>query len=324
MTSWPTMTDVFAAKARIDDYVRRTPLILSETLSELIGGQVWLKLENAQVTGSFKPRGAANRILSLSDAEQKRGLVTISSGNHGRAVSYMARHLGLRAVVCLYENVPKEKQNAISTLGGEVRVCGSTYEEAEAEATRLAQQEGLTFVAPFDDPFVISGQATIGLEIAEDCPTADAVIIPLSGGGLFSGIALALSACMPNARRIGVANAFGNGMLASLDAGHPVPIKEQPSVADCMAGTISPGNQLTFEMTRSLIQESTLLPEACIVPAMRHSFLHERLILEGGAALPIAMLRENPKMFSGQTIVLVITGQNIEMALFSRLVTNTN
>jgi threonine dehydratase len=178
----------------------------------------------------------------------------------------------------------------------------------------------LTFVPPFDDPHVIAGQGTIGLEIAEVCPRADALVVPLSGGGLFSGVGLAASQCLPHARRIGVANAHGNGMTASLEAGKPVPIPEHDSIADCMAGTISPTNQYSFQMCQQLVENAPLVPEASIIPAMRHAFFEEKLVLEGGAAIPIAYVMDNSEALKGQTVVLVITGQNIDMGDFLKVV----
>lgn len=315
MSALPTIADVFSARSQIYSQAKKTPLIKSETLSELISGEVWLKLETLQLTGSFKARGAANKILSLSKDERSRGLITISSGNHGRAVSAIAKALGIKATVCLYENVPQFKRSAIEYLGGTIRVSAN-YEAAEVEAERLRQSEGMTWVAPFDDPLVIAGQGTMGLEIVEENPHIDDVIIPLSGGGLFSGVGLAVRACLPTTRLIGVANDHGNGMLASLEAGKPAPIEEHPSLADCMAGTISPDNQYTFSLTQQLIDETMQIKEHEIVPAMAHGFFLERLVLEGGAALPIASILNDPEKFKGRKVALVLTGQNILMHTF--------
>ncbi|MBT7145588.1 MAG: pyridoxal-phosphate dependent enzyme, partial [Rhodospirillales bacterium] len=192
-----TLADVYRAKRNIAGLVEPTPLILSESLSERIGGEVYLKLECFQKTGSFKYRGAMNKIQSLSDEERTRGLITVSSGNHGRALAFAAARLGVKATICLSSKVPEIKVEAIQKLGGHVEICGDSYEEADLVAVQMRKDQGLTWVAPFDDPLVIAGQGTIGLEIMESCPHVDNIIIPLSGGGLFAGIATATKAINP-------------------------------------------------------------------------------------------------------------------------------
>lgn len=187
-----TLSDIYKARKGIASLVSRTPLVEAPCLSKLTGAQVLLKLENLQVTGSFKIRGAANKLLNLPQAARARGGITVSSGNHGRAVSHVAGKLGIPAMVCISDAVPGNKREAIEELGGEVVVVGKTYDEAVEGATRLQEERGLIMIQPFDDPLVIAGQGTIGLELLEDFPEIDTVIIPLSGGGLLSGIALTL------------------------------------------------------------------------------------------------------------------------------------
>ena len=184
-----TLGDVYLARKRIASIAKKTPLILSSSLSKTIGAKVHLKLENHQVTGSFKLRGATNKILSLSDEERERGVITVSSGNHGKAVAYVAHKLGVKATICVPTPVPENKRQAIRDLGAELVVEGENADEAMEYADKLQDKTGMTMVHPFDDLAVIAGQGTIGLELIEDFPEIDTVIVPLSGGGLMSGIA---------------------------------------------------------------------------------------------------------------------------------------
>ena len=216
----PTPRDIHLARRRIAALIRRTPLLHSAALSERAGAAVYLKLENLQHTGSFKIRGAANKLLSLAAGERARGVVAVSSGNHGRAVAYVARQLGIRAVICVSERVPAGKIDAIRRLGAELVVHGATYDEAEAHSLRLQAEQGLVRVDPFDDPAVIAGQGTIGLELLEDLPQVDTVVVPLSGGGLISGIAIALEAASPAIR----ASSPGAGSCSAAGVGAPVAV----------------------------------------------------------------------------------------------------
>ena len=228
VTSGPriTLRDLYLARARVAPWIRRTPLVASPSLSALGGARISLKLETAQDTGAFKLRGATNFIRASGDTARSRGVVTVSTGNHGRAVAQAARRVGARAVVCMSELVPDNKREAIGALGAETRIVGQSQDEAELEARRLAAEEGLALVHPFDDPLVIAGQGTIGIEILEDRPEVDTVIAGLSGGGLISGIAVALKAANPRARVVGVTMEHGAAMYESLRAGHPVEVEE--------------------------------------------------------------------------------------------------
>ena len=313
MTAEVSLQTIRAAQRSISGTAMWTPLVRSDALSARTGGDVFLKLETLQPTGSFKVRGITNKVSMLTEDERKAGLIAISSGNHGRALAWIARRMGIAATIALYRNVPANKIDAIKKLGGQVELCGETYEEAEKAARQLADDRGMIWCDPFDDSDVIAGQGVIGLEIVEDLPAVDLVIVPLSGGGLFSGTATAVKAISPEAKLIGVANRHGNGMLASLEAGQPVPIEEHPSLADCMAGTISADNRHTFAITRRLIDEAVLIEEKDVAPALVHGFMHEGLIMEGGASLPIATLLTGAVAgLEGKTIVLIITGRNID------------
>ncbi len=313
MTSVVALDDIRHSQKAMAGTAIRTPLVRSETLSRLAGTEIYLKLETLQPTGSFKVRGVANKVSRLTDEDRRAGLVTVSSGNHGRALAWISQRMNVNATICLYETVPQHKVDAIKHLGGKIEICGKTYEEAEIGARSLMKERGLTWCDPFDDPAVIAGQGVIGLEIAEDLPNVGMVIVPLSGGGLFSGIASAVKSSCPGASLVGVANQHGNGMLASLEAGRPVPIDEHASLADCMAGTISPQNRFTFGITKGLIDQAVTVGEHEIAPAIRHCCMEEGIVTEGGAALPVAtLLGHHVAVPSRQPVVLVISGRNID------------
>ncbi len=248
----PTLRDIYLARQRIAGLARRTPLVRSAGLSERTGAAVYLKPESLQETGSFKIRGAANKLLSLTAEERARGVVAVSSGNHGRAVAYVAQQLGVRAVICVSERVPAGKVEAIRRLGAELVVHGASYDEAEAHSLRLQAERGLTRVDPFDDPAVIAGQGTIGLELLEDLPQVETVVVPLSGGGLISGIAIALKAANPAIRVIGVSMDRAPVMVHSLRAGRLLELPEEDTLADALAGGIGLDNRYTFRLVQHL------------------------------------------------------------------------
>jgi threonine dehydratase len=314
-----TMRDIYSARARIAPIALKTPLVSSPVLSELTGSEVTLKLECLQETGSFKPRGAANKILSLDSKARQRGVVTVSSGNHGRALAYVARRLGLRAVVCLYEKVPANKRDATRKLGAEVVIRGRTYEEATEEAYRLVEKEGLEMIHPYDDPVVIAGQGTIGLELLEEFPDLDTVVVPLSGGGLLGGIAFALKSADPKIHVVGVMMERGPAMVESLRAGRLVDIVEEPTLADALAGGIIP-NQYTFELVQKTIDETVLVSEQEIGDAMAFALERHHLVVEGGGAVGIAALRAGKLQRMGKRVAVVISGANVDMSLLLQVV----
>jgi len=315
-----TLQDIYAARSRIAGLARRTPLVPSPSLAGRLGGEVRLKLETLQDIGAFKIRGAANRILDLSPAERGRGVVTVSTGNHGRAVASAARAAGVRAVVCLSRLVPAFKVAAIEGLGAEVRVVGDSQDEAEVEAVRLVDAEDMVYVNPYDDRHVIAGQGTIGLELLEDYPALETAIVPLSGGGLIGGIALALKAAAPRVRVIGVSMERGAAMIESLRAGRPIQVPELPTLADSLGGGIGLDNRHTFALVRDLVDATVQVSEAEIAEAMRHAYREERLIVEGGGAVGIAAVLAGRIAGVGRTGI-VLSGRNLDMDLFTRIVT---
>jgi len=324
-----SLADVYRARRRLQGRVVHTPLVESASLSAIAGTRVYLKLETVQPTGSFKIRGATHALARLAERGVTR-VVTASTGNHGRAVAQAARMLGLEATVCLSSLVPQNKVQAVRALGAQVRVSGNSQDDAEREAERLAAEEGLAYVPPFDHPDVIAGQATIGLEIIESLPDVERIVVPLSGGGLFSGVAFAARQCSTEVKLTGVTMRRGAAMHESLAAGKPILVDELPTLADSLGGGIGLRNRYTFSMTQSLIDDALLVDEASIARAIVHAYRHERLIVEGAAAVGIAAVLEGAVSASAPAsastrasvpgpIVLIASGANIDMDLHRRL-----
>ena len=315
-----TLRDLYVARARIAPWIRRTPLVDSPSLSALGPARISLKLETAQDTGAFKLRGATNFVRACGDTVRARGVVTVSTGNHGRAVAHAARRAGARAIVCMSELVPANKREAIEALGAEVRIVGRSQDEAEVETQRLVAEENLALLHPFDDPLVIAGQGTIGIEILEDRPEVDTVIVALSGGGLISGIALALKAASPRIRVVAVTMEQGAAMYESVRAGHPLEVEETLSLADSLGGGIGLENRYTFDLTRDLVDDYVLVSESEIARAMRYLFRNERVIAEGGGAVSVAAVLADKVPDLRGNVICVVSGGNVDMDAFTRIV----
>lgn len=317
-----TLRDVEAAQARIAGRVRRTPVLRDPLLSPRMGIPVLMKAEHRQETGAFKLRGATNAILSLPPEAVARGVVTASTGNHGRAVAHAARLAGARAVVCLSRLVPQNKVAAIRDLGAEVRIGGASQDEAMVQVDRAVREEGLTEIPPFDDPAIVAGQGTIGLEILHDLPDLDSVLIPLSGGGLAAGVAVAVKALRPSVRVVGLTMEGGAAMAASLGKGAPVEVPETSSLADSLGGGIGLRNRVTFPICRALLDEVILLTEAEIADGMRHlGGLGE--MVEGAAAVGHAALLAGRIRAAGP-VVTILSGGNVDPALHARVIAGAN
>ena len=307
------------ARERIAGKVERTPCVVSQSLSDRAGSPVCLKLEHRQTTGAFKLRGASNGIAALSPQEKSRGVVAASTGNHGRALAYAARLEGMRAVVCMSRLVPENKLEAIRRLGADIRIVGNSQNDAQQEVDRLVTEEGLVMLPPFDHPDIVAGQGTLGLEIMEQVPGAAAVLVPLSGGGLASGVAAAVKGVSPNTKVIGISMARGAAMKASLDAGRPVQVEELPTLADSLGGGIGLDNRLTFAMCRDLLDNVILLSEEEISDGIRHAYAREREIVEGAGAVGIAALLAGKARANGPVVVL-LSGRNIDMGLHRTII----
>lgn len=323
-TKQVTIRDVWEARKRIAPLINKTPLIISHALSEYIGTPVYLKLENLHEIGAFKVRGAANKILSLSYEEQKRGVTTFSTGNHGLAVAYISQMLGIRAVICISERVPKVKVDAIKRFGAEVLIQGNGQDDAAENCNRLQREEGLTIVKPFDDPHIIAGQGTIGLEILEDLPSVNTAIIPLSGGGLLAGIGLALKSNDSTIQIKGVSMEKAAVMHESLKAGKPVVLQEEDTLADSLLGGIGLTNQYTFQMVQSYMDSNMLVSEEAIAEGMAFMLDKHRMVIEGAAATGIAAVLQRKVSKSDGPIVIVISGSNVDLSVVLKVASHYN
>jgi threonine dehydratase len=312
-----SLADILAARQTIAGTAIRTALAPSPFLSKLAGQDFLLKLENTQPIGAFKLRGAANAVFNLP--ADVKGVTCCSTGNHGRGIAYAARARGLRAVICMSSLVPKTKVDGIRALGADVRIIGKSQDDAQTESTRLCEEEGLVEIPPFDHPAVIAGQGTIGLELMEDRPDIDTVLVPLSGGGLAAGIALAVKAIKPRARLIGISMDRGAAMHESVKAGHPVEVEEVPSLADSLGGGIGLENRLTFEMCRDLLDDIVLVSEEQIYRAMQTFYYEDRMVAEGACVVGIAALQAGKLPKPSGPVATIITGRNVDMNVFTRI-----
>ncbi|HSR42383.1 MAG TPA: pyridoxal-phosphate dependent enzyme [Longimicrobiales bacterium] len=319
--------DLETARHAVDAVAVRTPLLPCPSLGERLGRPVHLKLESLQVTGSFKVRGAAARIARLGPDERERGVVACSSGNHGRAVAHVAGRAGVPATICVPDWVDPVKREAIEAAGARIVLAGPTYDEAEETAEGLREEEGLTLVHPFDDPWVVAGQATVGLEIVADLPGVGAVVIPLSGGGLAGGIAYAVKAARTGVAAVAVSAERARVMVESLRAGAPVALEETETLASALAGGIGLENRITFPLVRALVDAHALVGEDEIAEAMLHAHRHLGLVVEGGGAVGLAALLtgrlddalEGLGTPEDAPVVLVISGGNVELETLCRL-----
>ncbi len=312
-----TLADIEAARARIAAGIVTTPTVDSPWLSERFGAPIRLKLEHRQTTGSFKLRGASNAVALLP--KDTRGVTAASTGNHGRALSLAAKRRGIPAVICMSRLVPENKLTEIRRLGAEARIVGASQDEAQVEAERLMAEDGFAMVPPFEHPAVVAGQGTLGLEIVEQTPDVETVLIQVSGGGLAAGVALAMKTLRPKARIVGVSMARGAAMKASLAAGRPVEVEEEATLADSLGGGIGLDNRLTFAMCRDLLDDLVLLTEGEIAAGIRHAYEEEREIVEGAGAVGIAALLAGKVRPTGPTVA-VLSGRNIDMGLHRDIV----
>jgi threonine dehydratase len=312
-------TEVLKARERLANRVLLTPMRAAPGLDRRTGQHVRLKCEHQQTTGSFKLRGATNALLLLDEEQRRRGVVAASTGNHGRALAHAARQMGVPAVICMSSLVPANKVEAIEALGATVRIIGRSQDDAQREVDRLVSDDGLVMVAPFDDPAVIAGQGTLGLELMEQAPDTGSVLVPLSGGGLIAGVALAVKTVSPQTQVIGVSMERGPAMQRSLAAGRPIDVEELPTLADSLGGGIGLANKHTFEMVKALVDDVVLVSEAEIAAAIRTAHAEAGEVIEGAAAVGIAALAAGKVRTSGP-VVVVLSGRNIDMALHARIV----
>ncbi len=313
-----TFADVEAARAAVRDHIYQSPCAHSATLSRALGNKVYLKLENLQMSGSYKERGALNRLLQLTPEERARGVIAASAGNHAQGVSYHATRLGISATIVMPEYTPLVKVTSTKRFGGKVVLHGQSYDDAYAEARRIAEAEGRVFVHPFDDPAIIAGQGTIGLELLEQNPYLDAIVVPVGGGGLIAGVAVAIKETNPRIKVYGVEAAAMPSMKASLEAGDLATVPVQRTMADGIA-VRRPG-ELTFSLVQRYVDDIVTVEEEEIASAVLTLLEVEKTVVEGSGATPLAALANGHLPLSGKKVALVCTGGNIDVTVLSRII----
>jgi threonine dehydratase len=313
-----TLADVEAAHDRIRDVVRHTPLDHSHTFSERTGAEVYLKLENMQRTGAFKIRGASNKIQQLSDAEQAAGVVTASAGNHAQGVALAATRAGVSSTVVMPEFAPISKVKATEGYGANVVLHGEDYDAAAERAHEIERAEGRVYVHAFDDPEIMAGQGTIGLEIFEDCPDVETVVVPIGGGGLISGIATAIEA-KTDARVVGVQAEGASSVVPSLTKGERVELDHVDTIADGIA-TRSVGER-TFEVIRERVDEVVTVSDEAIASALVAVLERSKALVEGAGAVPLAAVLERAFDYEDdERIVVALCGGNIDLNVLSTVI----
>jgi len=308
-----TADDFRAVHARIAPKIHRTPILTSRTLSERTGFDVRLKAELFQKTGSYKIRGPLNRFTLLSEEEKARGVICSSAGNHAQGVALAARLSGVPAVVVMAENATPSKIAATEGYGAEVVLCGSIWDEANEKALELVEERGLTYIHPFDHPDLVAGQGTVGLEIAEDWPEVEVVVVPIGGGGLISGISMAVKALVPDARVIGVESEGAPAMQRSLAAGERITLDRVDCVIDGLV--VKRVGELNFSVVRRFVDEVVTVPDERIFAALLWTMAYCKVVPEGAAAASVAALLEGTlDLAPGTRVCCVLSGGNLDLA----------
>ena len=314
-----SFTDIQAARGRLGTSVRTTPCDVAEALSVLTGAQVTLKLENLQVTGSFKARGAGNKLALLSAAERTRGVVCASAGNHAQGVAFHAQRLGIKATIVMPVGTPLIKVARTQAFGAEVVLAGENYDDAYDEARRLEVQQGAVYVHAYDDDAIIAGQGTIGLEIAEQVPDVDVLVVPVGGGGLISGAAIALKTVRPKVRVIGVQVASLPSMKAALEAGHPVKLPPTRTLAEGIA--LRRAGDRCLPIVQQFVDDIVLVEDDEIARAILHLLEQQKTVAEGaGAAGVAALLAGKVGELRERRVVALVCGGNIDVSVLSRII----
>ena len=309
---------VESARRRLREAIAQTPCAYSQTLSELTGARCFVKLENLQMTGSFKERGAANLLLQLTPDERRRGVIAASAGNHGLAVAFHAARLGVPATIVMPEYAPLIKVTNARRYGAEVILHGGNFDEAYERARALQAERGLVFVHPFDDPRVIAGQATLGLELLEQLPEVEAVIVPVGGGGLIGGVGLAVKSTRPDVQVIGAQSAALPAMSRSLDARDRVRVDAAPTIADGIA--VRQVGALTLPLAQAWVDRVVTVDEEELANAVLLLLEIEKTVVEGAGAAPLAALLNRPLGLERRSVVLVLSGGNIDVTMLSRII----
>ena len=314
--------EVIAAETRIRPYVRKTILEYSPYYSRLTEANVYFKLENLQHTGSFKLRGAMNKMLSLTPAQRDRGVVTASTGNHGAAVAYGVGKLGARAIVFVPENASPGKIQAIEALGAEVHYFGDDTADTEAHARQYADQNGLTYIPPYNDPQVIGGQGTIAVELVSELNKLDTVFVALGGGGLISGIAGYLKSIQSGLEIIGCSPQNSPVMIRSVGAGKILDFLSLPTISDGTAGGVEPG-AITFNLCREWVDDYETVTEDDIKESLRAFLQTQHMLIEGAAAVAVAAMVKRRERLAGKNVVVIICGANISLETLKTILQNS-
>jgi threonine dehydratase len=313
-----TFADVEQARGRIRDKIYLSPCAASETLSQMTGARVWLKLENLQMTGSFKERGAANKLLMMSAEERARGVICASAGNHAQGVAYHASRLGVNATIVMPSATPLMKVQGTRQHGARVVLFGSSYDDAYAEARRIQAEEGRTFVHPFDDALVIAGQGTVGLELLEQNPYLEAVVLPIGGGGLAAGVAIAIKETNPKIKVYGVETRAIPSMKEALRTGIPEVLPPARTIAEGIA--VRRAGELTLPLIKKYVDDIALVDEEEIAEAILVLLEREKTVAEGAGAAPLAALLHHRLPLAGKKVAIVVSGGNIDVNVISRII----
>jgi threonine dehydratase len=313
-----TLETIKAARDRIGESVFLSPFMRSETFSKLTGNSIYLKLENLQMTGSYKERGALNKILLLTDDEKRRGVIAASAGNHAQAVAYHATKRGIAAQICMPLTTPIVKVTATREFGGEVILAGTNYDETCQEALRRCAEGRLTFIHPFDDEAVISGQGTLGIEMLEQQPDVDVLVIPVGGGGLIGGVSCAAKAINPKIRIIGVQTSKLPSMKAALENGGPVTLPPKVTIADGIA--VRCAGSVTYPLVKKYVDDIVTVDEEEIANAILLLLEKEKTLAEGAGAVATAAVLQDKLPLRGKKIGVLVGGGNIDVSVLSRII----
>ena len=315
MLAPPTIDDIRAAATRIEGAVIRTPMLVSRTLSEQIGAEVWLKFENLQFTSAYKERGALNKLLQLTDEERSRGVIAASAGNHAQAVAYHGRRLGIPVTIVMPSTTPTVKVTQTEGHGANVVLHGDMYDDAYSRARELAMENGYVFVHPFDDPQIIAGAGTLGLEMLEDAPALDTILVPIGGGGLMSGVAIAARSINPEIELIGVEAELYPSMKCAIEGCH------LPLGGDTLAEGIAvkhPG-ELTSRILKDYASDVVLVSERDLERAVSMLVGIEKTVVEGAGAAGLAAMLADPARFKGKKVATILCGGNIDTHLLANV-----
>jgi threonine dehydratase len=311
--------DIQQTAVKLKDLTRQTPLIKSVVLSQLLEANVYLKMENLQITGSFKVRGAFSKLLSLDESSRKAGIVTASSGNHGAGVAYAAKHLNIPTRIFVPNHAAPNKIKAIESLGGTVEKYGDDCSDAETYACEYAAKHGLEYVSPYNDYHVICGQGTIAYEIEQQLPSFDEIYVAIGGGGMMSGISGYIKQSGSSAKTIGCLPQASPCMYECVKASEIIQMHNEPTLSDGTAGNVEP-DSITFDYCRKYVDDFVLVSEDEIIQGLKFGLIEEHLLLEGAAGVAIAALLKNQESAMGKTIVVVLCGANISLETLDSII----